>query len=153
MVTIFIKKNGDFFIELLPDGKTFNTEYFNQVIIPQIFSLAFPDGKVKYKKRALLHFDNATSHKEHHVMETLNENHFKLILNPPYSLDISPLDFGVFGTIKEMLQSEMSESEDELKERIHEILTNLGKGFITNVFSTWERRLQQVIDTNGLYIK
>ena len=152
MVTIFIKKNGDFFIELLPDGDKFNSTYFNHVIIPQICNLAFPDGKVKYKKRALLHFDNATSHKEQHVMETLNENHFKLILNPPYSPDISPLDFVVFGTIKEMMPPEIGESVNELKYTINEILRGLGKSFIRNVFSAWENRLQQVIDTNELYI-
>ena len=37
------------------------------------------------------------------------------------------------------------------KETITSILNDLGKDFIKKVFSTWEKRLQEVIDVNGDY--
>ena len=153
MVTIFIKQNGDFFVEMLPHRTTFTGDYFREVIIPQIYQLAFPNKITRSTKKALLHFDNVPSHKEHRAMETLNDCPFHLLLNPPYSPDIAPLDFGVFGTIKEMMPPESSESEEELKETIIEILHQLGKGFINKVFLAWKERLRKVIESKGLYIK
>ena len=153
MVTIFIKKNGEFFVEMLPQGQAFDSNYFRKAIIPQIYQLAFPQGTTKYTKKALLHFDNAPSHKEHRAIETLNDGPFNLILNPPYSPDIAPLNFDVFGTIKEMMPSESGESDEELKETIIGILQKLGKSFIKKVFQAWIKRLEKVIALNGLYIK
>ena len=153
MVTIFIKQNGTFFVELLPSGETYDANYFREVIIPQIHQLAFPNGITRNTKRALLHFDNAPAHKEHLAMKDLTDNHFKLILNPPYSPDIAPLDFGVFGTIKGMMPIEMGDSEQELKNTITDILNGLGPAYIKKLFQAWPGRLHQVVDTNGLYIK
>ena len=63
MVTIFIQRNGDFFVELPPQGKTFDTEYFTTSIIPQINKLVFPVGYHEGEKKALVHFNNARPHK------------------------------------------------------------------------------------------
>lgn len=63
MASIFIKKNGTFFVDMLPSGQKFNSDYFVNSIVPQITSLAYPDGYKYGRKQCLLHFDNAPSHK------------------------------------------------------------------------------------------
>ena len=93
MVTIFIRKNGTFFVELLPNGQNFNSEYFVDCIIPKIHLLAYPNGFSSRQKKALVHFDNAPSHKSKYTTASLAKYPFKLIPNPIYSPDVSPLDF------------------------------------------------------------
>lgn len=152
MVSIFVKKNGEFFVELLPEGQNFNSQYFIDVIIPKIYDLAYPKGWKTKDKKCLLHFDNAPSHKSKITMETLAKYPFKLILNPPYSPDISPLDFSILGTIKSKMPFETLESDEALREAIETILNDLGKDYLKNVFLAWEKRLQDVISRNGEYL-
>ena len=78
---------------------------------------------------------------------------FNLVQNPEYSPDVSLLDFGIFGTVKNRMIYESVDSEEALKEIIETILNDLGKDFIEHVFQAWEERLQKVIDNNGEYIK
>ena len=153
MVSIFIKKNGTFFVDLLPNGQKFNSEYFVDSIIPQINTLAYPKGYKYGNKRCLLHFDNAPSHKSALTKSVLAKLPFNLIPNPEYSPDVSPLDFGIFGTVKNKMPYESIDSEESLKEIIVSILNDLGKEFIKRVFEAWEERLIQVIKNKGEYIK
>ena len=152
MVTIFVKKNGDFFVELLPDGQNFNSKYFIDVIISKIYELAYPNGWKTKDKKCLLHFDNAPAHKSKISMETLAKYPFKLILNPPYSPDISPLDFSILGTIKARMPYEALETDEALKDAIETILNDLGKEYLKNVYNAWEKRLLDVISKNGEYL-
>ena len=85
-------------------------------------------------------------------METLAKYPFKLILNPPYSPDIAPLDFSILGTIKSKMPYETFELDDALKEAIETILNDLGKEYLKKVFLAWEKRLNDVILKNGEYI-
>lgn len=153
MVTIFIKKNGSFFVELLPQGQKFNSKYFIDIIIPLIDNLAYPDGWVKGQKKCLVHFDNAPSHKSKLTTNELAKFPFRILPNPKYSPDISPLDFGIFGTVKSKMPNESISSEEVLKEIIESILIDLGPTFIKSVFEAWEERLQHVINNNGDFIK
>lgn len=152
MVTIFIKKNGTFFVELLPQGEKFNSKYFINIIIPLIDKLAYPNGWTKGEKKSLVHFDNAPSHKSKLTTSELAKFPFRVIPNPKYSPDVSPLDFGIFGTVKSKMPNESIDSEEALKEIIESILIDLGPAFIKSVFEAWEDRLQQVINNNGNYI-
>ncbi|MDE7383476.1 MAG: hypothetical protein K2M99_06280, partial [Treponemataceae bacterium] len=126
MVTIFIRKNGTFFVELMPCGQTFNSKYFIHEIIPKINDLAFPNGFSRGQKKALVHFDNAPSHTATDTINALGHYPFTMIPHPPYSPDISPLDFGVFGTIKGKMPYEDLETDEELKDTITKILNDLG---------------------------
>ena len=38
--------------------------------------------------------------------------------NPIYSPDVAPLDFGIFGTVKEKMPNETFDYQEELKEQM-----------------------------------
>ena len=152
MVTIFVRKNGTFFVELLPQGQKFNSEYFVDSIIPLISDLAYPNGYKSGEKKCLLHFDNAPSHKSNLTKNVLAKYPFKVLPNPAYSPDVSPLDFGVLGTVKSKMPIIEIDSEEELKETIESILSDLGVDFFKQLFRAWEERLEKVINTDGCYI-
>ena len=152
MVTIFIRKNGTFFVELLPEGQKFNSSYFTKSIIPLISDLAYPNGYKQGEKKCLLHFDNAPSHRSNLTKSVLAKYPFKMLPNPAYSPDVSPLDFGVLGTVKSKMPIIEIESEEALKETIESILSDLGIDFFKQLFRAWEERLEKVINANGSYI-
>jgi hypothetical protein len=50
----------------------------------------------------LLH-DNARSHTAHATVAEIKDLHFQCLPHPPYSTDLAPSDFHVFGAVKEEL--------------------------------------------------
>lgn len=112
------KKNWHFFVDLLSRGKTFDSKYFISSIIPQKNILAYQNGYTQGNKKCLLHYNNAPAHKSTTTKNELAKYPFKLIPNPLYSPDISPLDFSILETVEDRMPYESIDSEDELKEII-----------------------------------
>lgn len=74
---------------------------------------------------------------------------FQAVPKTSYNPDVSPLDLGVFGTVTHLRRIRKIESDEELKEIVSSFLNDLIKEFIKSCFNTWEKRLQEVIDTAG----
>ena len=85
-------------------------------------------------------------------MEYLDQNEIKRAPQPPYSPDIAPSDFFLFGYMKEKLKGCIFNSKEELLEAIYSILETISEQKLKEVFLEWERRLQQIIASKGNYI-
>lgn len=72
---------------------------------------------------------------------------------PPYSPDIAPSDFFLFGYIKSKLNGKHFDSVESLIEEVQEILSEISKETLKKVFEDWERRLNEVINRNGEFIE
>jgi hypothetical protein len=73
-------------------------------------------------------------------------------LQPPYSLDIAPCGFFLFGWLKTQLEQKEYNEKDELYEVVDEISTGLSIEMVETVFVDWMNRLQRLIDGNGDYV-
>jgi histone-lysine N-methyltransferase SETMAR len=71
---------------------------------------------------------------------------------PPYSPDIAPSDFVLFGWLQTQLERREYNGEDELYEVVDEILTSLSIKMIETTFVDWMNRLQGLIDGNGDHV-
>ena len=71
--------------------------------------------------------------------------------HPPYSPDIAPSDFYLFGYIKGKLQGEHFDSVESLLDRVLEILSEISPETLKAVFLEWEDRLEKIIHNNGDY--
>jgi hypothetical protein len=72
--------------------------------------------------------------------------------HPPYSPDLAPSDFLLFGYLKRKLMGYRAESESELPVRIRVILAEIPREVLNTVFLEWMDRLRKCIDTNGDYV-
>ena len=151
MVTIFWNPTGFLIVEALDDDMVFNSDYFRDEILEQIKDRTSDDREI-LGGNLILHFDNARPHISKKVMEYLDQNEIKRAPQPPYSPDIAPSDFFLFGYMKEKLKGCRFNSKEELLETIHLILNEISEEKLKEVFLEWESRLQQVIASNGNYI-
>jgi hypothetical protein len=71
---------------------------------------------------------------------------------PLYSPDQAPSEFYLFSTVKEKLQHIVLRDEDQLFERLIEILAGLNHTELNQVFHAWKERVQQVSEGTGNYI-
>ena len=151
MVTIFWNSNGFLIVEALADDMVFNSDYFRDEILEQI-NCKTSDNRETLGENFILHFDNATPHISKKIMEYLDQNEIKRAPQPPYSPDIAPSDFFLFGYMKEKLKGRRFNSKEELLEAIHSILGAISEQKLKEVFLEWERRFQQVIASTDNYI-
>lgn len=74
-------------------------------------------------------------------------------MKPPYSPDLAPSDYFLFGYLSFMLEGYFFKTANELFDKVTEILTSIPNYMFKNAYDEWPRRLQLVIDTDGAYVK
>lgn len=72
---------------------------------------------------------------------------------PPYSPDLSPLDFFLWGFIKDKVYQNNPKNLSELKTRITEIIGAIPANMLQRSISSFERRLRMLIHTGGQHIE
>ena len=106
--------------------------------------------------------DGATPHRTNKVFEILNEyfNHRVIGLNypkfcggglewPPYSPDLNPCDFFLWGYVKDRTYTTQITSIDELKTKITDIVTKIPKETLHSIFDSFYSRLKNIVKMNG----
>jgi len=76
----------------------------------------------------LLH-DNASPHRAAHTVDTLSALKFEVLKHPPYSPDLAPLDFHLFGPMKEHLRSQKFADDNKVMEAVQSWLKAMPKSF------------------------
>ena len=80
------------------------------------------------KGTVLLH-GNACPHTAEYTVETLQKLKSEVLAHPPYSPDLAPPDYHLFGPLKEALSGRRFTSDQELKEAVHVWLAAQPKTF------------------------
>jgi hypothetical protein len=69
----------------------------------------------------------------------------------PYSPDIAPYDFVLFGHAKHCLSGIVFQSADELLDALASVISNIPMDTLYRVFEHWMERLEWVSQNNGDY--
>ena len=71
--------------------------------------------------------------------------------HPPYSPDIAPSDFALFGWLKGQLAHRDIANRTGLEQAIRELLAGIPKAWFLAVLEEWKERLEWVVENNGDY--
>ena len=96
--------------------------------------------------------DNSKVHRSHFSLDKLSSLGIIQMAQPPYSPDILPCDFYLFGKIKEQIKSNNYEDSETLKNEIINFLKKIPKKELSSVYNEWIKRLTSVIKSKGEYI-
>jgi len=77
----------------------------------------------------LLQHDNARPHTARSTVATIQDLPLECLPHPPYSPDLAPSDFHVFGPLKEAMGSKSFRSDEEVQQAVHERLHSQPKYF------------------------
>jgi histone-lysine N-methyltransferase SETMAR len=151
MLTVFFNGTGQFFMNLMPPREKMNSKYFEREIIQNLGILCYPNRRQPHARQATLHFDNAPIHNTKLVSGSLDLLGFKRLDHPPYSPDLAPCDFFLFGYVKERLNGCSFESADELFQAVEEVIRGIPPEMLAAVFDEWLSRLATCRDSGGEY--
>ena len=116
---------------------------------------------IKSKRRGrlstcvLLQHDNARPHTARSTVATIQDLFFKCFPHPPYSPDLAPSDFHVFGPLKEVRRGKSFRSDEEVQQAVHEWLCSQPKDFFFfyRGIHALPNRWNTFIERNGDYIE
>jgi histone-lysine N-methyltransferase SETMAR len=145
-VTIAWNLFGFHVFEALPKGRTFDAEYYHDSVLTALVSLRPKGGE----RKLAIHADNSRA-VGIKTVSPLCQNGLGLATHPPYSPDIAPSDFLLFGHVKHCLQRMGFASHEEVFTAIGEIVTDIPKEILHLVFDHWMERLEWVSQHKGDY--
>jgi histone-lysine N-methyltransferase SETMAR len=75
----------------------------------------------------LLQHDNARPHTARSTVAPNQDLSFEYLPHPPYSPDLAPSDFHVFGPLKQAMGGKSFSSDEEVQQAVHEWLRSQPK--------------------------
>jgi histone-lysine N-methyltransferase SETMAR len=85
----------------------------------------------------LLYHDNARPHTARETQEKIQELQWKLLAHPPYSPDLAPSAFHLFGPLKNHLGSKRFNDDKEVKTEVRMWLRQQSKDSVLRVSTNW----------------
>ena len=139
MLTVFWDSQGPVLEHYQERGTTINSARYSEMLTDRLKPAIRSKRRGLLSKSVVLLHDNAHPHTAAHTAETLRKLKFDVMAHPPYSPDLAPSDYHLFGPLKEALRGRRFTSDQEVKEAVHAWLAAQPKAF----FSEGIRKLVQ----------
>jgi histone-lysine N-methyltransferase SETMAR len=112
-----------------------------------------PDGSTIHERKVMPHFDNGPMHNAEGVQEHLTGLGFQRSEHPPYSLDLAPCDFFLFGAMKGNIWRPRFDSLDGIFDTGESFLGGLCADVLQTVFQEWIRHSRPCSESGGEYVE
>jgi hypothetical protein len=110
-----------------------------------------PPGPVEKERQLCLRADNPKVHTAQKCRGFCRETGLQILPQPPYSADLAPSDFFLFGHVQLSLAGMTFASHDESFEAILSVVMKIPKDISHRVFDHWLERLDWVAKSKGEY--
>ena len=139
-------------IDYLSKGHKINAAYYQK---------AFRDvhAAIKRKRPGLItrgvifQQDNARPHTAQSTMAVISQLGWEVIPHPPYSPDLAPSDFHLFGRLKNHLSGTHFETDEGVKEAVRIWLRGCSTEFYSQAFTSLVERWKKCVQVHGDYVE
>jgi hypothetical protein len=143
-------RSHDLFV--IPFNGTINGQrYREQILEPFINELDDEEVQTGYFQH-----DGATAHTARETLNYLQEFYDDRIISrnlhpawPPRSPDLTPLDFSIFGYLKNSVFRRPLHNLNELREEIIKCCRTINQEMLQNIFENKRRRIVKCLEVNG----
>jgi len=112
-------------VDWVPEGQTVNQVYYKEVLTNLHERVRKRRPEMWKNSSWVLHKDNVPAHNALSVKMFLTKRKINMLVHPPYSPDLAPLDFFLFPKIKSALKGTRFESADAVKAKATELMNKL----------------------------
>lgn len=105
MATVFWDTEGIVLIDYLPKGQTITSEYYASLLTNDVRNALRRKRSGKLSRKPLLLQGNARPHTAKLTTTTLRDLGCDILPHPPYSPDLAPSDYHLFGEMKSALRA------------------------------------------------
>jgi len=147
MITVLWSSSGIQSVSLLQPGQKFDRSFFESVLDKLAEEIAKRRPHLG-TEGVMLHIDNA---RPHLVPGKIRELGLVRLPHPPYSPDLAPSDFFLFGYLKYLLRGKTFASHTELFTEVCQILRDIQPRQYASAYEEWTVRLRNCITNEGNY--
>ena len=152
MATIFWDKDGILLVDFLEPGRTINSDRYIQAL--RKLKRAIRDKRPGIDiKDITIHHDNARPHTSKATAAELAKLGWTVMPHPPYSPDLAPSDFHLFGPLKNFLRGQHFTSDEEVKSAVRNWCRSNDQEFIQAGFQRWVERWEKCVLANGDWVE
>ena len=152
MATVFWDAKGIVMLDFLPKRSTITGLYYAN-LLDQLRTIIREKRRGKLSKGVLLQQDNARVHTCKVAMDAVEQNGYKLIPHPAYSLDLAPSDFFLFPNLKKDIRELHFLSDEEVVMAVEEWVNGKDPDFFSSGLMVLEHRWSKCITLEGNYIE
>lgn len=150
-VCVFWTMRGPLLVSALEKGETFTSETA-VLLLGKLDAAMRTQGRAKVGIRGMrMHWDNARPHFSKLTLAAIDRYGLKIVPHPPYSPDLAPSDFFLFGYLKNIMKGEKIPNKDVLEQRIWDLMAQIPETMMQRVTDSWKKRLRRVIELEGDY--
>jgi len=93
------------------------------------------------------------THTAHATAEEIAAKGWAVLPHPPYSPDLAPSDFFLFGPLKDFLRGQKFNDDDEVKAAVRSWVRQCKPDFFADGFAQWKTRWDKCVARGGDYIE
>jgi hypothetical protein len=149
MIRVSFSRSGIGNVILLWPKKTFNLVFFIHKVLADFDKELGRTRPMKRSRNIFLHLDNTTPHQATQDFDRLG---IARLPNPPYSQNLAPCDFWLFGTLKRKLEGSTFGDQIKVLLPVNTIFSKIPREEFISVFDEWKSRLHECIDRRGEYL-
>jgi hypothetical protein len=135
MVTILCGPTGFAVVTAIETACKFNAGYYVSKVLTLLSEWLCERGGGDFRK-LIVHADNARPHKATVSQQFMTRNEMVIAAHPPYSQDLAPSDFYLFGHVKDLFRGESFETGERLLSAVEGILGSFEKWLSRRFFSS-----------------
>jgi len=129
MLTFFWDERGVILEHYMPRGSTVTSATYADLLKNHLHPAIRSKRRGLLSTGVLLQHYNARPHTARSTVATIQDLSFECLPHPPYSPDLTPSDFHVFGPLREVMGGKSSRSDEEGQQSAHEWLHSQPKAF------------------------
>jgi len=152
LLTIFWDSQGVILEHYLEWGATVNSVRYSEMLSTELKPAIRTKCRGLLLSGVLLH-DNACPHTAIHTLQTLVKLGFTVLEHPAYSPDLAPLDYHLFGPLKDALRGRRFTSDEGVKKVVHEWLAAQPKTFFSEGIQKLLESWNKCIAKHGDYVE
>ena len=152
MATIFWDSKGVLYVDFLTERRTINAEYYSALLEGPV-KAAIRNKRKRAQTSVSFLQDNARPHVAARTMDTIQKLKWNVLPHPPYSPDLAPSDYHLFGPLKEHLGGKRFRNNEEVIQAVQEWLHWQPKDFFLSGIRKLPDRWRRCTANQGDYVE
>lgn len=153
MLTVFWDAQGAVLCDYLEEQRTINSQYYSDMLMNKVKPAMREKRRGSQRQGVILLHDNARPHTAQLTQETIHKMGWEILHHPPYSPDLAPSDFHLFGPLKEALRGKKFGNNEDVKNFVGKWLKQQDKDFFAAGIKKLVNRWDKCINVGGDYVE
>ena len=141
------------YYEFVPRGKAVNKEFYLNDLKRLREAVRRMRPEAWTNNTWMLHHDNAPAHASLLIREFLTKHETTVVPQPPYFLDLAPVDFFLFPKLKSSLKGRRFQTAEEIEENSIRDLRAIPQNTFQDAFQNWKTRWERCVKSGGEYVE